>query len=114
VVLAIADFKYPRIFILYPVLPNVGIGVTYSLFLICVAGIAQSGYGLDGQGLIPGSSKTFFSPQRLDWLWGPPILLSSWVLQPERATDHLPLSGAEVRNGGAIPPLIRLHGVMLN
>jgi hypothetical protein len=38
-------------------------------------GIA-TGFGLDGQGSLPGRSKKFFStPQRPDQLWGPPSLL---------------------------------------
>jgi hypothetical protein len=28
--------------------------------------------------------------------------------------DRSPPSGTEVKNGGGIPPLIRLHGVVLN
>jgi hypothetical protein len=41
--------------------------------------------------------------------------LSSEVNRPGRETHHSPPSGAEVKNGGAIPPLpIRLHGVVLN
>jgi hypothetical protein len=34
---------------------------------------------------------------------------------PEREADHSPPSSAEIKNGGAIPPLpIRLHGLVLN
>jgi hypothetical protein len=37
-----------------------------------------TGYGLDGRGSIPRSGKRFFSsPQRPDWLWGSPSLLSN-------------------------------------
>jgi hypothetical protein len=37
-----------------------------------------TGYGLDGQGSIPGRGKKFFSTlQRPDWLWCPPSLLLS-------------------------------------
>jgi hypothetical protein len=40
-------------------------------------GIEMS-YELDGQGLIPGRGKRFFSTtQRPDWLWGSPNLLSN-------------------------------------
>jgi hypothetical protein len=34
-----------------------------------------------------------------------PGALSSWVKRPGRETDHSPPSSAEVRNGGAIPPI---------
>jgi hypothetical protein len=36
-----------------------------------------TGYGLDGPCSIPGSARSFSSPQRLDGLWGPPRLLSN-------------------------------------
>jgi hypothetical protein len=37
-------------------------------------GIATS-YGQDDLGSIPGMTRCFSSPQRPDWLWGPPSLL---------------------------------------
>jgi hypothetical protein len=43
------------------------VGVTY----------LSSGDGLDGPGSIPGMIRFFSSPQRPDWLWGPPSLLSN-------------------------------------
>jgi hypothetical protein len=37
------------------------------------------------------------------------------VKRPERKVDHSTPSSAEVKNGGAIPPLpINLHGIVLN
>jgi hypothetical protein len=37
------------------------------------------------------------------------------ALFPGREADHSPLSGAEVKNGGAIPPLpILLHDLVMN
>jgi hypothetical protein len=36
--------------------------------------------------------------------WGTGVL-SPAVKRPKRETDHSPPSGAEVKNGGAIPPL---------
>jgi hypothetical protein len=44
-----------------------------------LVGIA-TGYRLDDRGVgvrVPVSSSIFFSPQRLDWLWGPPSFLSN-------------------------------------
>jgi hypothetical protein len=40
-----------------------------------------TGYGLLGRGLIPGKENRLFStPQRPDWLWGPPTLLFNGYL----------------------------------
>jgi hypothetical protein len=48
----------------------------------------------------------------IQWI---PKAASSEVKRPVRESDHSPPSSAEVKNGGAIPPLpIRLRGVMLN
>jgi hypothetical protein len=80
-----------------------------------------TGYGLDGRDSIPGTGKRFFSiPQRTDWLWGPPNLLSDGyrgalylvVKRPGRETDHSPPSSVEVKNGGAIPPLLYTYVFM--
>jgi hypothetical protein len=45
------------------------------------SGIA-TGYGLDDPGSIPSTGKFFFSPQRPNWLWGPPSFLANgyWEL----------------------------------
>jgi hypothetical protein len=76
-------------------------------------GIAM-GYRLDDPGSIPNSARFFFSPQRPDQLWGPPSLLSngyrggeisSGVKRQGHEANHSPRSTAEVKNGGAIPPL---------
>jgi hypothetical protein len=91
-------------------------------YLIKPVGIA-TGYGIDGRGLIPLRDKRFFStPYRPDQLGAysasyPMSPGSSFfgVKRPGRETDHSPPSSAEVKNGGAIPPLpLRLHGVVLN
>jgi hypothetical protein len=77
-------------------------------------------YGLGGRGKFPMKGKIFFIYiQRADQLWGGPSLLysalSSSVKRLGREADHSRPSSAEVKNGGAIPPLpIRLHGVVLN
>jgi hypothetical protein len=62
-------------------------------------------------GSIPGSARFSSSPQRPDRLWGlPPIqwvpgALSPGVKRQGREADHSPLPSAEVKKGGAIPPL---------
>jgi hypothetical protein len=70
-------------------------------------GIAR-GYGLDGPGSILGSASFFSSSQLSDRLWGSPTLLCSayrGVKRQGREADYpLPFS-AEVKKGGAIPPL---------
>jgi hypothetical protein len=43
-----------------------------------------------------------------------PGALSLGVKRPRREANHSPLSSTEVKNGGAIPPPQRLHGVVLN
>jgi hypothetical protein len=56
------------------------------------------------QGLIPGRGKRFFSPpQHPEWLWG----LILWVLGDKTlgGWSWLLPSSAEVKNGGAVPPL---------
>jgi hypothetical protein len=55
----------------------------------------------------------YYVPQRPDRLWGPLNLLSNGyrgalsprLKRPGREADHSPPSSAEVKNGGAIPPL---------
>jgi hypothetical protein len=63
-------------------------------------GIA-TGYGLDGHGSIPRKNKRIFSTsQPPDRFWGPPIL--------RREADLSPPSITEVKNGGALPPLLHM------
>jgi hypothetical protein len=81
------------------------------------------GYGLGGWVSVPARGKKFLSSlQRPDQLWDPPSVKSgSYSYQPPsqlvpralslrlkrlgREADHLPPSSAEVKIGGAIPPL---------
>jgi hypothetical protein len=75
--------------------------------LLLGVGIAQSVYGLEGPGSIPGTKNYFSIPQRPDRLWGPPGFLSDGYrgLFPRARMLNSPPSSAEVNNGGAIPPL---------
>jgi hypothetical protein len=62
---------------------------------------------------IPAGVKISSAAQRPNLLWGPPSLLFNGyrrlfprgINRPGREADHLPPSCAEVKNGGAIPPL---------
>jgi hypothetical protein len=68
-------------------------------------------YGLDNSGYIPGRGKIFSSAHDPVRLWSTPTILSNGcrgVELPGREADHSPPSGAEVKNGGAIP----LHPLM--
>jgi hypothetical protein len=57
--------------------------------------------------------RVYSSPQRPDRMWGPLRLLSNgywglflrWVKRQRRIADHSLPSSAEVKKGGAIPPL---------
>jgi hypothetical protein len=82
------------------------------------------GKGLDVSGYILGRGKRiFYAPHSLDRIWSPSSHLSNgyWGLFPPglkrlgRKADHALLSSAEIKNGGAIPPLpTRLRGVVFN
>jgi hypothetical protein len=64
-------------------------------------------YRLDGRGSIHNWGERIISaPQRQDRLWGPPSLpLNGYRVKWLRhEDDRSPLSNAEVKNGGAIPP----------
>jgi hypothetical protein len=67
-----------------------------------------TGYRLDDRGgrvQVLVGSRIFSSPNHPDWFWGPPSLLSMWVLgaltpgvkRPEREADHSPPTSAEVK-----------------
>jgi hypothetical protein len=57
--------------------------------------VIATGYGLDGQGSIPGIAKFFFSPQRQDWLWSLPSRLSNGYrgLIPRGVKRYIPENG---------------------
>jgi hypothetical protein len=76
----------------------------------------EAGYRLGKRGSTTGKDKGFFfSPQRPDRLWSPPSLFSWGVKRPCRECDHSLPSSTEMKNVGAIAPLlIRLRGVVLN
>jgi hypothetical protein len=74
-----------------------------------------TGFGLNGQGLIPGRGKIFLFSIMSGQLWGPPGLLSNgyWeggavslgVKQQGCEADHTPAPSTKVKNSGAIPSL---------
>jgi hypothetical protein len=74
-----------------------------------------------GARFTPGA-EIFSSAQCRDRLWGPnkpPIkwvlaILTSEVKRPGRQSDHSPPFNAEVKNGGNIPPLLPIRGVVIN
>jgi hypothetical protein len=76
-------------------------------------GIA-TGYGMDGLASVAFMARFFFSTKsRLVLGFTHPLIQVQWVPRaislgvkwPGREADHSPLSSAEVKNGGAIPPL---------
>jgi hypothetical protein len=79
-------------------------------FLNSSVGVA-TGYGLDGPGSIPGSATLFSTVFRptleptqplIQWVQG---ALSPGVKRQGREADRSPPSSAEVKKGGATPPL---------
>jgi hypothetical protein len=123
-----AEFNYERVkFYLHsaplPLTLSLSLSLSLSLYIYIYiyiyiywgVGIAM-GYGLDYPGSVPGSSKTFlFStacrpprrPRRSPIYWVPGALYPE-VKRQGREADHLPPSSAEVKNGGAIPPLLHM------
>jgi hypothetical protein len=72
------------------------------------------GYGLDGRGSIPdrgkillfcAASRPALGPTQHPIYWVPDAL-SPRVKRPGREADHSLPSSAEVKDGGAIPPLL--------
>jgi hypothetical protein len=57
----------------------------------------ERGYGLDGPGSIPCRSKTFFTSQGPDRLWGPFSLLSIGRTITQAVSRWLPAEAARVR-----------------
>jgi hypothetical protein len=84
----------------------------FNLLFDSSVGIA-SGYRLDSRGLIPGRGKrfsVFHSVQTGSGTHPASYTMFTWALSmgvkwPGREADHSPPSSAEVKNGGAIPPL---------
>jgi hypothetical protein len=71
---------------------------------------------VDCRDSIPGGARFFSFSQRPDRFWGPPSLLfngyrgalSAWLKLPGREADHSPPSSADVKNDGAVPPLLHM------
>jgi hypothetical protein len=78
----------------------------------------EMAYVLDGHGSIPGTARNFsllHSIQIGSGAHRATYPMGTGVTRLWREADHSPPSSAEVKNGGAIPPLpVRLHGVVLH
>jgi hypothetical protein len=81
--------------------------------LMLRVGLAQTGYGLEFRGLIPGRGKIFLfsiaavpslrpTQPRIQWVQGTVFPAVKWQ---GREADHSPPFSAEVKNGGAVPQL---------
>jgi hypothetical protein len=74
----------------------------------------ETGYRLGGRGVIvrvPVWARLFFSPRHsIQWLQG----ALHGIKQPRHEADYSPPSSAQVKNGGAVPPLPDLRGIVLN
>jgi hypothetical protein len=76
--------------------------------------VISAGYGPDDQSSISGRERFFLFSTASRPALGPtqppvrwvPGAISKEVKRPEREAEHSPPSSAEVRNGGAIPPLL--------
>jgi hypothetical protein len=71
------------------------------------------GDGLEGSGWIPDRGKSTASRPALESTQWVPRVLSLAVKRLECEADHSPLSSAEVKNGGAVPPILHMsswHG----
>jgi hypothetical protein len=65
-------------------------------------------YGIDDPGSLPGGGKIFLFSTAYRLAVAPTPHPIQWIpvaKQPGREADHSPLFSAEVRDGGAIPPL---------
>jgi hypothetical protein len=79
------------------------------------------GNELDGRGSIPGKGKSFLFYTKQKSTLEPTQPLSHWVprafplgvKRQGRKADYSPPSSAEIKSVGFIPPLPRLHGVVL-
>jgi hypothetical protein len=70
-----------------------------------------TGYRLDSWGSIPDKGKIFLfsiGSRPALGLTQHPIQWVLWVKQPGCKADHSPPSGAEIKNGGAVLPLIHV------
>jgi hypothetical protein len=108
------EAHHTRLCISYAIIFSIYSTFNYTSTCDSLVGIA-TGYGLDGLGSISGRVK--FTPLhsvQADYGAHPASYgmctgyLSPWVKRPGREADHTPPSSAEVKNGGAVPPLPHL------
>jgi hypothetical protein len=90
------------------ILPSTSVSDMYSVMFRYNSVTIATGYGQDSRGSILGRGKEIFlystaaRTAHIPWI---PWDVSPGIKLREREAYHSPISSAEVKNGGAVPPL---------